>query len=324
MPRALISDLTLPQKMLSLVRKIMSTNLFDSNSSDAATIQRERRMTYLYVFLFMIAATILVCCANLFQTIRVNTVNNPSQSDYLALQAKYPAILECLCSNSIIRHGTIMQMNIAYHQICSSHFVSPLFIAQFATFDTSTTHQYDFMTMSGVYFIHIAPLCKLVTEYVPQAYEIYGVEKFLTSKLMTPDQFDKQLNDGVVSQIAVIKTYLYHTLLDILDLSSKSYGISALYAYFNIEIDSTGSIYTAPTHLFDCACITNPDRCSTDAAFYEYTPSNDTLALPFKIEGLRLACSPMRSTLLSSFACWYSSECYEQVKGVVRLSTGSA
>ena len=309
----------LQQKIVRLVRKIMSVNLFDSNSNNAVTINRERKMTYLYVVLLVIAATILICYANLFQTARINTVKNPSQNDYLALQAKYPAVLECLCSNNEIHYGTIMQMNITYHQICSSRFVSPLFIAQFATFDTTATHQYDFMTMSGVYFIHVALLCKLVTQYVPQAYEIYRAENFVTSKLMTPDQFEKQLNDGVVSQIAVIKTYLYHTLLDVVELSSKSYGMSALYTYFNIEINSTGSIYTAPSHFFNCSCITNPDRCSTDAAFYTYTSSNDTLALQFKIDGLRLACSPMRSTLLSSFACWYSSECYEQVKNGVRL-----
>jgi hypothetical protein len=276
-------------------------------------------MTRLYVFLLVFITVILALYVNLFQTVKINVVNNPSQTEYLALQAKYPDILECPCSNKNILNKKIVQIYATYHQICSSGFVSPLFIGQLAMFDTTNTYQYDFMTMSGVYFTHILLLCQLVEEYDNNAYDGYLDEVSTTSQLMTSDQFNEKFNSQTISRIGFIKTYINHAILDVLQFSSKSYGIPILYTYFNMEVTANGSIRTGPSHFFNCSCITNPDTCSTDAAFYTYTPSNDTWTLLFKVMGLRLACSPSRSTLLSSFACWYSSECYEQVKDLLDM-----
>ena len=280
-------------------------------------IDRERKTTRLFVLLLVFIACILALYVNLFQTVKINVVHNPSQTVYRDLQDKYPDILECPCTNKDIKLRKILQINVTYHQICSSGFVSPLFFGQLATFDTTNTHQYDFMTMSGVYFTHVLLLCQLVEEYASSTYDVYLNDVFTTSKLMTSDKFQEKLQSQTNSRIGFIKTYMNHAILDVLQFSSKSYGIPTLYTYFNMEVTADGSIKTGLSYFFNCSCITSPDTCFTDAAFYAYTPSNNTLTLLYKVMGIRLACSPTRSTLLSSFACWYSSECYEQVKDLV-------
>ena len=44
---------TLKQKILNLCNKIKLINLFDSGANDAATIDRQRKITHLYAFLLM-------------------------------------------------------------------------------------------------------------------------------------------------------------------------------------------------------------------------------------------------------------------------------
>ncbi|CAF1238413.1 unnamed protein product [Adineta ricciae] len=110
-----------------------------------------------------------------------------------------------------------------------------------------------------------------------------------------------------------VKLYLNHTFSDILQLFSKSYGISTISTFCRTNVTVDGRIVIEADRFYNCSCITNPDTCSTNAAFYNYTISNNSLKLLHEIMGIRLTFSPSRSTLLSNLACWYSEERYDQV-----------
>ena len=155
--------------------------------------------------------------------------------------------------------------------------------------------------------------CRLVQRSVTRALDEYLYTDYPKSKLLSRDRFEDKLDSEVKAKIHFIKTYVYHASLEAIQFSSKFHSISALYTFVDTDITADGNIRMKPSRFFNCSCITNPETCSTDAAFYAYLPSNNTLELLFKVLGLQLACSPSRSALLSSFACWYSSECYQQV-----------
>lgn len=304
--------------MLNLCEKVVLINLFDSSSSDATILDRERKITRLFILLLVATSFALTVHVNLSQIVEKQVVDVPPNSTYSALQARYSTELECLCSNTNVRYREIARLNMTFHQICSSPFVSIPFLLQFAAFNTLDVHQYDFMIMSGVYFVHIKLFCESVKQYVSSTLDEYFQQPFIVAKLITPEDFEEKLHSDVMNRIAFAKKYISHAMLDALEFSSKSYGISALYTYFDMKISADGSITTGPSPFFNCSCITNPDTCTIDAAFYAYTQSNDSLSLLFKVTGMKLACSATRSTILSSFACWYSPACYEKVSSIDR------
>lgn len=296
-----------------MFEKIKCVNLFNSDSNDEVVIDRERKTTRLYIFLLLFLLCILAVYVIWTETVQIQHIEKPSQAEYLRLEARYPGLVECPCTNSKIYYAKLIELRVQYHQICSSDFIAPSFIAQLLTFDPTQNHPYDFMTNSGIYFTHLALLCQLVQTYVNTAFADYMDTLFLTSTLLTPDTFDLEMKRQAKSKSDFVKRYVAHAFLDALQLSSKFFGISTVYTPFNLRVTDEGSIAVAPSDFFNCSCVTHPETCSTHAAFYSYTPSTDSLVSLFKVTGLRLACSPTQSTLQSTFACWYSAPCYEQV-----------
>ena len=308
------------QRLLGFWKKITSMNLFDSDSNNVFVAERERKMTGLYIFLLAFSFTALAFYTGLPGTINTYAIKNPSQSDYLHLQAKYSDTLECPCRNSRIRYSNLIQISIKYHQICTSNFVAPFFIAQLFIFNATQTHPHDFMGMSGVHFTHMAVFCQFYRSYINTTYASFLDGEFIASKLVIPEMFETQLNSELLNTNSLIQSYLDGGISSAIDILTNSYLISSAYTSFSLKIATDGSTQIEPTGFLNCSCIKDPKTCSTDAAFYAYSPVNGSLELLFKMIGLRLGCSPFQSTFQSSLACWYSLECYQTVRPLFRFT----
>jgi hypothetical protein len=168
------------------------------------------------------------------------------------------------------------------------------------------------MAMSGVHFTHIALLCQASQVYIDGSYRMFTDRKFIASRLLVPDIFETQFNSDLGKINLKLLSYVEGGVSAVLEILVSSYGISSAYTSFNLRVVADGSIQIEPTGFVNCSCITDVRTCSIDAAFYAYNPSNGSLDLLSPLTGLRLGCSPLQSTLQSSLACWYSSDCYEK------------
>ena len=278
-------------------------------------------MTRLYIVLLLLAFTTLAFYVGLTEVSNFYTVTNPLESDYLSLQDKHPDTLQCPCSRTQIPYLNFTTVSLKFHQICSSGFISPLFISQLFTFNDTYTHRHDFMAMSAIHFTHIALLCVLTNNFISDGYRNTLHSDFITSQLMTPDAFQNKINSDLSSSEALTQAYLNRGISELLELTTASFVLSAGYTSFNLHIVSDGGIQIEPSGFSNCSCITDAKTCSTDAAFYDYNPTSGSLTLLSNVMGIRLACSPFRSTMQSTFACWYSSECYQQVNITFIIST---
>ena len=280
-------------------------------------MESERKMTRLYVFLLTFTFTNLAFYNGMYTATITYTVKYPSQSEYLLLQAKYPDTLECPCKQPDITYSRLVDINIAYHQICTSGFVFPSFISQLYTYNLTDTHPHDFMAISAVHFTHIALFCQASQVYIEDSYKTFPNRKFVASRLLVPDMFETQFNSDLRKTNLEFLSYVEGGILAVLEILISSYGISSAYTSFNVRVVADGSIQIEPTGFVNCSCITDVRTCSIDAAFYAYNPSNGSLDLLFSLTGLRLGCSPLQSTLQSSLACWYSSDCYEKASEIL-------
>ena len=292
---------------------VKTFNLFKTESTDPSIVRREQHITRLYVCLLSVSFSILAIYIGTFETEIKYTVKNPSESDYLALYGKYRNTLNCPCTAETLYYANFTYINTTYHQICSSGFVSSQFITQLFSFSTVFTYHRDFMAMSGLLFLHIAQSCASVHDSVTEKF--YGSlnNNFGAYALMSPNDLEQKITGDFDTYRNISEAYIIRGLQETLETSAFSHIISIAQTNFNLEIVSNDTVELVGNDYSNCSCAINPDTCSMDGAFYEYDSNKSEWLTTYKVMGIRLGCMPLYSSLLSTFACWYSVECYQQV-----------
>lgn len=267
--------------------------------------------------LIAILILILIPYIALRETVNIYIVQNPSQSKYESLQAQYANTLVCPCKYSTINYDTFISLEPTYHPICSSDFVSPLFIAQlYATNDTNL-HKNDFIAIGRQYFTHVALLCQIAPKLVSLIINSIQQTQLTATNLMRPTALAMQASSLVNYEKLGLQSYMRQIMAQFVSAMAMSYAISAAYNSFTLSISPNGSIYIEPSGFSNCSCILDTDTCHSDAGFYEYDELSDSFTLLSTVMGIRVACTPFHSTFMSTFDCWYSSECYNMVSSSV-------
>lgn len=304
------------ERVERVVQPIKSLNLFRSNSTNPHNINREKQMTWLFIVSLLISSVILTTFIASIQQTNVTTINDVSENTYKILDQQYRSILECPCSRSDIPYSEILQVTFKFHQLCSSGFVSPLFIAQLHAFNRKYTYKYDFMIMSGFHFTHLTVLCYVLQDQFTVSYRRMLSGRFYVSKLINVDEFDirmkiesEALNYMQASGTNRILSEVYIGLINM-------FAISPLDPSFDLHISENGHVHMIPIVLNNCSCITHPTTCSSQGAFYAFDFFNQAAYTIYNVSGIKLGCSPYQSTLLSTLECWYSTECYEKVRKI--------
>ena len=304
------------QKLLNLFSKIKEINLFNSESNDISVTLRERIMTRLYVILLTLSFIVLALYIGLSETRNEYTVRNPSESDYEFLLNKYEDTLDCPCARTVMHYSNFTTLNVTYHQICQSGFISPIFIGQLFAYDYSAMYERDFITMSALYFIHLAQTCGLIIATFSATFHNTLNREFVALRLLAPDEFVRKIQSDFKIYKDTAIAYSDRGLVELVETTTFSYVLTATQNAFNLRITQNGTIEIESEPFSNCSCMKNPFTCSMDAGFYDYNPITGSAVLLYKVMGVRLGCAPFRSSLQSTFDCWYSAECYGQVKDV--------
>lgn len=270
-------------------------------------------MTRLFISLLTLTCTILAFYIALATTTINRTINNPSKSDYDMLESRFGTEFQCPCQRTELTYGEIVQIKIEYHQICSSGFVSPVFIAQLYEFDRMDDYKHDFLTMARIYFTHIALLCLVAQRQVTEFYNIILTEKFYTRKLMSAVEFNARMATLVLSLEQTVDIKTQRTISELMEFLTNIHAISTSFTSFTLNLDSDGRIHMEPSGINNCSCLMHSTICSMEAAFYRSNPPNLSVEELYNVTGIRIGCSPFQSTILSTLACWYSDDCYKKV-----------
>ena len=138
--KVLIKFLILAEKIKTCLKKfftkletkIMNFNIYNKNSRDLTRIYHGLLASRLYVFSLFISTCFIILYSDLSDKIITEKVYNPSQQEYEKLEKEHSSRLICSCTQVSIPYEDIMNIEVSYHQICSSHFIQSWFYRKFS------------------------------------------------------------------------------------------------------------------------------------------------------------------------------------------------
>jgi hypothetical protein len=303
-------------KLMWLWTKIKTLNAFNSQSNNPSVERREQQTTRLYIILLFLVFIIFFFYTTFTKQTKNYVINRPTQAVYENLQVKYADTIDCPCANATIPYENFISIDASYHQICSSEFTSSLFIGPLFGYDKTHVHRADFMAMSGSYFTWIASYCQFCQLVVLNLYISFQTETFVNTKLLPQNVFEKQADDIIESFITTIPHTFVRALTELLELTASLQVLAAPYTSFDLHVTSDGSIRIDPDGFSNCSCLLEPMTCSTEAGFYLYDVSNASFTLLTTVMGIRVTCLSLQSFLQSNLECWYSNDCYQEVRSI--------
>ena len=306
--------LTVREKLVNAWIAIKNVNFFDSNTMNPIKIRQEIQMTRFFFFIFILASTILIFYVSFTKKMITHTLQNPTRKGYELLETRFGDRLYCPCRRTEIQFNEVVQMTIKYHQICSSGFVSPLFIGQFYGYDTIETYKYDFMTMAGTFFTHLGLFCLVLPKMLDEGFSSRLSDKLFVQKLMSPKEFNTRISTLFLSLERADGVTIQGGTSEAVDFLTNIHALSISFISFNLHMDSNGHVHINPNNISNCSCVTQSKMCSMEAAFYQYDSANKSVEQLYQVPGIRIGCSPFQSTIQSTLECWYSSECHEKVR----------
>ncbi|CAF4291626.1 unnamed protein product, partial [Rotaria sordida] len=119
-------------RTINFYRKVKNTHLQEilQTTDEISIIQRQQIATRLYIILFIVAIVIIVTFTGLNSQIQSIKVSSPTELIFEQLQLQYSSSsLSCPCSQISVQYSKFISIKpIAYHQVCSSYFISSNFI----------------------------------------------------------------------------------------------------------------------------------------------------------------------------------------------------
>ncbi|CAF4201640.1 unnamed protein product [Rotaria sp. Silwood2] len=116
---------------INLYHEARKTRLTENlqTAHEQLIIKRQKMASRFYIILFVAALVIIVTFTGLNSQIYSMTISSPTEFIFEQLQAQYSSSLSCPCSQIAIQYSNFLSVKpIAYHQVCSSYFVSDDFI----------------------------------------------------------------------------------------------------------------------------------------------------------------------------------------------------
>ncbi|UJR18445.1 hypothetical protein I4U23_005350 [Adineta vaga] len=312
--------------MSSLKNYFLTLNLFTSefDKTEDETIEQRRwniigtRIYILLLVIILIGIAIGLSLVN--HTIKV-IIENPTkeQIDQLPIDAK------CKCSQILIPYGTFTSVQVTFHEICSSDFITDRWInAINSGYNTTFFNGRDFRTYGSAEFQSLAGFCRLSKSYINQNIDSFYSNTLLSSEVLSEKILQSQTSSSI-KQFQLISSNTFQNQLNLINNMIVGNGLNSALGtvyYYQIQLDDLDrfivlfiSITTTQEDGSTCSCLT--DICNkTVSGIYNVfqaplpTHSGDLL---FRIPGISSGCLPVTSILASTLECFYDQICIDQL-----------
>ncbi|CAF1232058.1 unnamed protein product [Adineta ricciae] len=312
---------------LSKIKQYLCTlNLFQRPSSTTETYPQEIISTRLYLILLISITIILVLYTGLIEQTKSKTISFPSQFTYEQLQRHYASTLQCPCSNiSILYNNFVVNINVTYHPICSSGFITDKWINFFGLYVLNSAwwlQNIDFRAWGIIYFRLLQSLCSLADSTVADGIGQFYASAFISTTAMSTSQFQVQI-DGTLELFQNSILTLFTRPLEMFRAIAQGNAlISTLGSNWKpiVGRNSIGSSLVNVPVIYNnqsCSCATT-SSCFDSAGFY-----NNSHTKLYTIKGIVLGCLCLESILLSSLSCFYSNSCIFEMINATLLGNPS-
>ncbi|CAF3615517.1 unnamed protein product [Rotaria socialis] len=306
--------------------KIVSFNLYHSQSIDSTTVHREILSTRLFIFLFGVSLTILTIYTSFTPQISVEKIQSPSVSDYERLQIQYSDTLQCQCQFISIPYAIFTHIETSFHQVCSSNFISQEWIdSLFENIDRNLWPMDMRTTLSAMWQL-ISTLCQISITFVSDAFHDFEGSQLISSIVLPKDRIQMNIQAAVnETQKRVSNTFLLSLSIIQQNTQINDFitGVSTNYILkttdypfqLNESIEIVANKYIREGSTTICTCL-NKKSCPMPGNIYLYDVWDtnglfdmNILIANETLPGLIVDCLPLQAMLASSFECFYNQSC---------------
>ncbi|CAF3870517.1 unnamed protein product, partial [Rotaria sp. Silwood1] len=235
---------------------------------------------------------------------------SPSQTTFLYLTKKYPHTLQCRCSQIGITFGSFVKVNVNFHQVCSSKFITQEWIDSiFIENKTSSSTRSDIRFYVSFFWQTIAGLCSVSKSTWTNAVTSFGASRILSPMAVTEEILYIQAQENLSNYISLAQTTLAQILLVIRRTMSGSQFVSALETNFYVgypplNVGDWSQPKMFPVVSGNCSCF-SISGCQRSAHIRD---SQDQLIV---VPEMIIDCYIVDSTLASTLECYYDLACFQ-------------
>ncbi|CAF1319758.1 unnamed protein product [Adineta ricciae] len=296
--------------IMLLYSTIINLNMFSSRNFghdvDSVTVKRLGQWaTRLYMVLFTIGIIIFTSYTTIEPYVGRKTFDKPSFDIYNELYEKYNERLKCSCSLISFTYDRFVNVNLTFHQICSSTFTSDEWRRNLLDYS-----QIDYRRFLSSHLQYLQGLCELSRQSVNTTVQQFLFSLFIGDQLFSEQHFNDRLQLRIQTVISSAPT-IFLTLLSFIQNINQgnaivsTYGTNFRYLYPLNNPSSTYAITQPIIYDNNCSCAFYPN-CTTQAYIFQ---GNSSEMVPIK--GLKIGCIPSESFRLSTLECFYDRACLD-------------
>ena len=295
---------------------LINLNLFHTLShltmDERYTVQTQIISTRIYLIILSLSLSVIVLYRSQIPIARLMVVRSPSYINYVDLYNKYSQSLSCPCSNINIRHEQFLQIEVRFHQVCESNFVSDHY---FTYLDPMTTYEHFGDKRRGKSHLQmIASWCRLAKSSVVDDRTAFYAQQLSTYEVLPPELFDKQIQSLIslfskstkslfVRSLAAIRQMIQGNVL------TSGYTTNMLFyalgALPNTRL-TTGFAFYPESQACICVFVNN----CTEPMIDSYVSGNQSMTFHI-LPGLLRGCFVDEATLQSTLECYYNQTCLD-------------
>ncbi|CAF0999681.1 unnamed protein product [Adineta steineri] len=313
----------------SFVKSMKRLNLFKNvDERMENSIKQQKLITRVYLVL-LTGSILILLFFNSLSTQTITIIDRyPSLNAYNELQIMYTNTVKCPCSKMTIPYRTFISIFPVLHQVCSSDFITDRWIS---ILNQSITNgiSIDWRNRAFSQAQLLSNLCQLANETINDAINRFLSQYFITSSVLTENEFDEQIN-STFNQFFQTTTVYFGLLVQTVrllmqvdqpfmgpmqvdtELSSNLITNNVKNTINNQQLLQAGTRDINST-LVNCICATNPN-CKSAVAIYDINhidSSHFDFNIAYVVPGSYVGCSVTESLLLSTLECFYSSsDCF--------------
>ncbi|CAF1649337.1 unnamed protein product [Adineta ricciae] len=316
--------------MFFLKKYFLELNLFKSDTCDHEVEDCQTRRlniiaTRIYLFLIICLLFGIGLTLSLINKNTLIIIKNPSREQFDAL----PSGEQCQCSQISLPYGKFMSLNVTYHQVCSSDFVSDRWInaINFGA-NSSYFHVRDFRAIGSAQFQALAGFCRLAKSNVERSIDVFSTNALLSPYVLPDIAFHSQMNASIGQFRSVVSNTFRAQLRLIIQIILNNRLISGLLtnAYYKYPSHSEKSniLDLSPiwyVHRDGVICSCDIDICNKTVSgiFDIFETSISTLSSTslHRIPGHSAGCYPVNAILQSTLECFYDKICLGKLMSVI-------
>ncbi|CAF4177164.1 unnamed protein product, partial [Rotaria sordida] len=313
--------------MLSLKNYFVNLNIFESSTDSTATDEEKEHecrsniiSTRIFFIVFIIVLVELTIIMKTRSRDTLIIVENPSEDQFINL----PSDAHCPCSRISLSYGEFISIQIRFHQICSSDFISDRWIKTI-NFGSNTTYfsASNFRKEGSAIFQSLESFCRLSKDYAIQSIDSFNKDLFISQEVLKESVFQSQIN-GTIHQFQLLSPSGFSIQLELIQkLTAGNRFLSALQTnYMQSYVPWGNNIVLIQVHnqVFpdgehsSCSCRIRIDCNIESMILNEFEQPNIDYYPPYgkmlmKIPGMVHSCLPVNTILLSTLECFYNQTC---------------